>query len=111
MAEIARAVRWETTGGELQALVERRGVRLYVAMLAVLSLLGWAVPLTDHVGYELSELIALGAGAFGVAWAPGAAQAIPEGFAFRRLARRHQGRGHRGPGGPERERTRARGRR
>jgi len=41
------------------------GPRLYLALLAVLSLAACFLPLLDHLGYELSELVALAAGLFG----------------------------------------------
>src|SRR2546429_1319651 len=42
----------------------RIGPRLYLALLAVLSLVACFLPLADHLGYELSELVALAAGLF-----------------------------------------------
>src|SRR2546429_6425207 len=43
----------------------RIGPRLYLALLATLSLAACFLPLADHLGYELSELVALAAGLFG----------------------------------------------
>src|SRR2546423_8465174 len=54
----------------------RIGPRLYLALLATLSLAACFVPLADHLGYELSELVALAAGLFG--GAPGIAAARTE---------------------------------
>ena len=51
----------------------RSGPRLYLAALAALSLVACFLPLADHLGYELSELIALAAGTLGAA--PGIAAA------------------------------------
>jgi hypothetical protein len=67
MAATARGVQWGRDGGALRALATGRGPLLYLATLAVLTLAGWAFPLTDHLGYELSESIALAAGLFGAA--------------------------------------------
>src|SRR5437868_3904505 len=47
------------------ALWQRRGPQVYLAGLALLSLVACFLPLADHLGYELSELIALYAGMFG----------------------------------------------
>ncbi len=52
------------------------GPRLYLALLAALSLTACFLPLADHLGYELSELIAFAAGLFG--GAPGIAAARME---------------------------------
>src|SRR3989475_1080951 len=49
------------------------GPRLYLALLATLSLAACFLPLADHLGYELSEMVALAAGLFG--GAPGIAAA------------------------------------
>src|SRR5260221_1729648 len=54
----------------------RVGPRLYLALLVVLSLAACFLPLADHLGYELSELVALAAGIFGAA--PGIAAARTE---------------------------------
>jgi tetratricopeptide (TPR) repeat protein len=54
----------------------RLGPRLYLALLAALSLAACFLPLADHLGYELSELVALAAGLFG--GAPGIAAARME---------------------------------
>src|SRR5437016_4639417 len=54
----------------------RIGPRLYLALLATLSLAACFLPLADHLGYELSELMALAAGLFG--GAPGIAAARME---------------------------------
>src|SRR5882724_1832914 len=43
----------------------RTGPRLYLALLCLLSLVACFLPLADHLGYELSELVALAAGLFG----------------------------------------------
>src|SRR6266404_8184974 len=43
----------------------RTGPRLYLLLLGLLSLVACFLPLTDHLGYELSELVALAAGLFG----------------------------------------------
>jgi tetratricopeptide (TPR) repeat protein len=58
------------------ALSASRGARLYLALLAVLSVVACFLPLADHLGYELSELVALAAGLFGAA--PGVAAARRE---------------------------------
>src|SRR5207244_3969353 len=44
------------------ALLQRRGPRIYLAGLALLSIAACFLPLADHLGYELSELVALYAG-------------------------------------------------
>src|SRR5438477_7184600 len=49
------------------ALLQRRGPRLYLAGLLALSIAACFLPLADHLGYELSELVALYAGMFGAA--------------------------------------------
>src|SRR5207237_271196 len=49
----------------------RIGPRLYLALLATLSLAACFLPLADHLGYELSEMVALAAGLF--SGAPGIA--------------------------------------
>jgi len=51
----------------------RSGPRLYLALLAILSIVACFLPLADHLGYELSEFIALAAGIGGAA--PGIAAA------------------------------------
>src|SRR5437764_11856126 len=63
--------RW-SSGGDIvdpsdssDRLGARIGPRLYMALLAVLSLVACFLPLADHLGYELSELVALAAGLFG----------------------------------------------
>src|SRR3954471_3057782 len=43
----------------------RTGPRLYLALLSILALVSCFLPLADHLGYELSELVALAAGLFG----------------------------------------------
>src|SRR5256712_10368603 len=64
----------------------RIGPRLYLALLATLSLAACFLPLADHLGYELSELVALAAGLFG--GAPGIAAARMErGSSTRALSR------------------------
>jgi hypothetical protein len=52
------------------------GPRLYLGLLGALSLVACFLPLADHLGYELSELIAFTAGLFG--GAPGIAAARME---------------------------------
>ncbi len=54
-------------------LTEMRGPRLYLLGLVALSITACFLPLADHVGYELAELVALYAGLFGAA--PGVAAA------------------------------------
>src|SRR2546430_3659755 len=54
----------------------RTGPRLYLALLSLLSLAACFLPLADHLGYELSELVALTAGLFG--GVPGVAAARME---------------------------------
>src|SRR2546422_1366989 len=66
--------RWlwrRSSGGDIEdpsdssdRLGARIGPRLYLALLAVLSLVACFLPLADHLGYELSELVALAAGLF-----------------------------------------------
>src|SRR5713226_2536976 len=58
------------------ALLGRRGAQLYLAGLALLSIIACFLPLADHLGYELAELVALYAGMFGAA--PGVAAARRE---------------------------------
>ncbi|TMA27820.1 MAG: hypothetical protein E6J78_09125 [Deltaproteobacteria bacterium] len=58
------------------ALWQRRGPRLYLFALFLLALVACFLPLADHLGYELSELVALAAGLFGAA--PGVAAARME---------------------------------
>src|SRR6266478_8884808 len=65
----AAASRW-------RELWRRRGTWAYVALLAAVSAISAFLPLTDHLGYELAELVALCAGAFGAA--PGVAAARTE---------------------------------
>jgi len=70
-------------GGSISA---RTGPRLYLALLAALSIAACFLPLADHLGYELSQLVALAAGLFG--GAPGIAAArTEEGSSGRALAR------------------------
>ncbi len=57
-------------------LLALRGPRLYLAGLALLSVAACFLPLADHLGYELAELVALYAGLFGAA--PGIAAARRE---------------------------------
>ena len=72
---VPASVEWETTRrSAFRALISRPGARLYLALLCALALIGWAFPLTDHLGYELSELIALAAGTFGAALGIGASR-------------------------------------
>src|SRR5512138_1105145 len=54
----------------------RTGPRLYLALLAFLSVVCCFLPLADHLGYELSEVIAFAAGLCG--GAPGIAAARTE---------------------------------
>src|SRR5439155_1003669 len=54
-------------------LSARAGPRIYLALLALLSIVACFLPLVDHLGYELSELLALAAGTAGAA--PGIAAA------------------------------------
>src|SRR5947207_15847952 len=68
----ARGFRRSSSGGDIvdpsdssDRLGARIGPRLYLALLAVLSLVACFLPLADHLGYELSELVALAAGLFG----------------------------------------------
>ena len=64
----------------------RRGPQLYLVLLGVLSVAACFLPLADHLGYELSELVALAAGLFGAA--PGIAAArLETESAARALAR------------------------
>ena len=64
----------------------RRGPQLYLALLAVLSVVACFLPLADHLGYELSELVALAAGLLG--GVPGIAAArIEEDSSTRALSR------------------------
>src|SRR2546430_17503567 len=67
----ARGFRRWSSGGDIvdpsdssDRLGARIGPRLYLALLAVLSLVACFLPLADHLGYELSELVALAAGLF-----------------------------------------------
>ncbi len=67
-------------------MTARLGPQLYLGLLVLLSLVACFLPLADHLGYELSELIALAAGLFGAA--PGIAAARIEGeSSIRALAR------------------------
>src|SRR2546430_13458745 len=68
----ARGFRRWSSGGDIvdpsdssDRLGARIGPRLYLALLAVLSVVACFLPLADHLGYELSELVALAAGLFG----------------------------------------------
>src|SRR5438552_17760801 len=68
----ARGFRRWSSGGDIvdpsdssDRLGARIGPRLYLALLALLSLVACFLPLADHLGYELSELVALAAGLFG----------------------------------------------
>src|SRR5438132_5228177 len=68
----------------------RRGTWAYVAALAAVSVVAAFLPLADHLGYELCEIVALCAGLLGAA--PGVAAARIElshgdGQATRALAR------------------------
>src|SRR5712692_4274701 len=54
----------------------RRGTWAYVALLLAVSVVCAFLPLADHLGYELAEIVALCAGAFGAA--PGVAAARTE---------------------------------
>src|SRR5437773_1177118 len=71
----------------------RVGPRLYLALLALLSLAACFLPLADHLGYELSELIALAAGVF-LASLAGALWPLvrgPQMFAFHHLGGMYPG--------------------
>jgi hypothetical protein len=57
-------------------LCARRGTWAYVAALAAVSVVAAFLPLADHLGYELSEMVALCAGLLGAA--PGIAAARTE---------------------------------
>src|SRR5216683_999808 len=57
-------------------LWRRRGTWAYVALLAAVSAVCAFLPLADHLGYELAEVVALCAGLFGAA--PGVAAARAE---------------------------------
>src|SRR2546430_9870183 len=77
----ARGFRRWSSGGDIvdpsdssDRLGARIGPRLYLALLAVLSLVACFLPLADHLGYELSELVALTAGLFGGGPGGGAAR-------------------------------------
>src|SRR5438094_1672679 len=76
----ARGFRRWSSGGDIEDQSDssdrvgaRIGPRLYLALLATLSLAACFLPLADHLGYELSEMVALAAGLFG--GAPGIAAA------------------------------------
>src|SRR5438309_3806357 len=76
----ARWPRRRSSGGDIEDQSDssdrvgaRIGPRLYLALLATLSLAACFLPLADHLGYELSEMVALAAGLFG--GAPGIAAA------------------------------------
>jgi hypothetical protein len=66
---LATASRW-------RELWRCRGTWAYVALLTAVSVVCAFLPLTDHLGYELAEIVALCAGAFGAA--PGVAAARAE---------------------------------
>src|SRR2546429_7190271 len=79
----ARWPRRRSSGGDIEDQSDssdrvgaRIGPRLDVALLATLSLAACFLPRADHLGYELSELMALAAGLFG--GAPGIAAARME---------------------------------
>ncbi len=59
------------------ALLGRRGAQPYLAGLALLSIIACFLPLADHLGYELAELVALYAGMFGAAAGVAAARVEP----------------------------------
>src|SRR5438105_12368291 len=68
----ARGFRRWSSGGDIvdpsdssDRLGARIGPRLYLGLLGALSLVACFLPLADHLGYELSELVALAAGLFG----------------------------------------------
>src|SRR3954447_17831636 len=68
----ARGLRRRSSGGGIAdqsdssgRIGARSGPRLYLALLAAFSLAACFLPLADHLGYELSELVALAAGLFG----------------------------------------------
>ncbi len=89
----ARWLRRSSSGGAIAEhsdsrgrIGARSGPRLYVALLAFLSVVACFLPLADHLGYELSELIAFAAGLFG--GVPGIAAArIERDSATRALSR------------------------
>src|SRR5215470_16880552 len=64
----AAASRW-------RELWRRRGPRAYVALLVAVSAVCAFLPLSDHLGYELAEIVALCAGAFGASLGAAAARA------------------------------------
>jgi hypothetical protein len=64
------------TDGRLPEILRRRGPLSYLAVLALLSVVAAFAPLSDHLGYELAELVALIAGLLGAA--PGVAAARVE---------------------------------
>jgi len=66
---LATASRW-------RELWRCRGTWAYVALLTAVSVVCAFLPLADHLGYELAEIVALCAGAFGAA--PGVAAARTE---------------------------------
>ena|SRR5436190_10048877 len=68
----ARGLRRRSSGGGIAdqsdssgRIGARTGPRLYLALLAIVSVAACFLPLADHLGYELSELVALTAGLFG----------------------------------------------
>src|SRR3982750_3447912 len=68
----ARWLRRRSSGGAIAdhsdssgRIGARLGPRLYLGLLVALSLLACFLPLADHLGYELSELVAFAAGLFG----------------------------------------------
>src|SRR5438270_359191 len=48
-----------TQSDRADSIGARVGPRLYLGLLALLSLIACFLPLADHLGYELSELVAL----------------------------------------------------
>src|SRR5713101_7935131 len=65
-----------TAASRWRELWLRRGTWAYVALLAAVSAVCAFLPLADHLGYELAEVVALCAGLFGAA--PGVAAARAE---------------------------------
>ncbi len=65
-----------TAASRWRELWRRGGTWAYVALLAAVSAVCAFLPLADHLGYELAEVVALCAGLFGAA--PGVAAARAE---------------------------------
>src|SRR5947208_9894696 len=66
----------DSTPRESASVPGRRARAVYAGALAAVSLCAAFLPLADHLGYELAELIALFAGLFGAV--PGIAAARAE---------------------------------